>query len=87
MGAIIRKGGFGLPVIISVFIFLIYYIISITFEKTVRELVLPPEIGMWISSAILVPIGVFLVIRTANDSMRISPHFYQKLKNLFRKKR
>lgn len=87
LGAIIRKGGFGLPVIISVFIFLIYYIISITFEKTVRELVLPPEIGMWISSAILVPIGMFLVIRTANDSMRISPHFYQKFKNLFRKKR
>jgi lipopolysaccharide export system permease protein len=86
LGAIIRKGGFGLPVIISVFIFLIYYIISITFEKTVRELVLPPEIGMWISSAILVPIGVFLIIRTANDSMRISPHFYQKFKNLFRKK-
>lgn len=87
LGSIIRKGGFGLPVIISVFIFLIYYIISITFEKTVRELVLPPEIGMWISSAILVPIGVFLIIRTANDSMRISPHFYQKFKNLFRKKR
>ncbi|MDD4149644.1 MAG: LptF/LptG family permease [Bacteroidales bacterium] len=86
LGAIIRKGGFGLPVIISVFIFLIYYVISITFEKTVRELVLLPEIGMWISSFILVPIGVFLIYRTANDSMRINPHFYLKLTNLFRKK-
>jgi lipopolysaccharide export system permease protein len=86
LGAIIRKGGFGLPVIISVFIFLIYYIISITFEKTVRELVLPPEIGMWISSAILLPIGAFLIIRTANDSMRISTHFYSRIRDLFRRK-
>lgn len=86
LGAIIRKGGFGLPVIISVFIFLIYYIISITFEKTVRELVLSPEIGMWISGAIIVPIGILLVIRTANDSMRFSPHFYSRIKSFFNKK-
>lgn len=86
LGGIIRKGGFGVPVIISVFIFLIYYIISITFEKTVRELVLVPEIGMWISSFMLIPIGAFLIYRTANDSMRISPHFYLKIKNYFRKK-
>ncbi len=86
LGAIIRKGGFGFPVIVSVFIFLIYYIISITFEKTVRELVLPPEIGMWISTAILLPISIFLIIRTANDSMRVSPHFYLKIRNLFRRK-
>ncbi|PLX06209.1 MAG: hypothetical protein C0596_17165 [Marinilabiliales bacterium] len=86
LGAIIRKGGFGLPVIISVFIFLIYYIISITFEKTVRELVLPPEIGMWISSAILLPIGGFLTLRTALDTMRISSHFYVRIASIFRRK-
>lgn len=86
LGAIIRKGGFGLPVIISVFIFLIYYIISITFEKTVRELVLIPEVGMWISTAILLPIGIFLIIRTANDSMRLSAQFYTKIQSFFRRK-
>ncbi|MDD2635976.1 MAG: LptF/LptG family permease [Bacteroidales bacterium] len=85
LGAIIRKGGFGLPVIISVFIFLIYYVISITFEKTVRELVLAPEIGMWISSYMLIPVGFFLIYRTANDSMRVSPHFYRKLKSIFQR--
>ncbi len=85
LGAIIRKGGFGLPVIISVFIFLIYYIISITFEKTVRELVLLPEIGMWVSTGILFPIGLFLIIRTANDTMRINAQFYMKIQNFFRR--
>jgi len=86
LGAIIRKGGFGLPVIISVFIFLIYYIISITFEKTVRELVLLPEVGMWVSTAILFPIGLFLIIRTANDSMRLNAQFYIKIQSFFRRK-
>ncbi len=86
LGAIIRKGGFGLPVIISVFIFLIYYIISITFEKTVREMVLIPEIGMWISTAILVPISFLLIFKTANDSMRISAEFYSRIINLFKRK-
>lgn len=86
LGAIIRKGGFGLPVIISVFIFLIYYIISITFEKTVREMVLIPEIGMWVSTAILVPISFLLIFKTANDSMRLSAQFYSRIMNLFKRK-
>lgn len=86
LGAIIRKGGFGLPVIISVFIFLIYYIISITFEKTVREMVFAPEFGMWVSTFILIPIGVFLTYKASNDSMRISSHFYSKITGLFKRK-
>ena len=86
LGSIIRKGGFGLPVIISVFIFLIYYIISITFEKMVRELVILPEIGMWISTAILIPVALFLIYKTANDSVRISAHFYSTVTNFFKRK-
>ncbi len=86
LGAIIRKGGFGFPVIISVFIFLIYYIISITFEKTVRELVLAPEIGMWVSTFILIPISILLTYKASNDSMRISTHFYSKITEFFKRK-
>lgn len=83
LGAIIRKGGFGFPVIISVLIFLFYYIISITFEKTVREMVFSPEIGMWVSTFILIPVGIFLTYKAATDSMRISPHFYLKVTRFF----
>jgi lipopolysaccharide export system permease protein len=86
LGAIIRKGGFGLPVIVSVFIFLIYYIISITFEKTSREMVLAPIWGMWISTYVLIPIGIFLIYKAANDSMRVSSHFFDRISSFFKRK-
>lgn len=86
LGAIIRKGGFGFPVIISVFIFLIYYIISITFEKTVRELVFAPEFGMWVSTYILLPLGLFITYKASTDSMRISTHVYSRVANFFKRK-
>lgn len=87
LGAIIRKGGFGLPVIISVLIFLFYYIVSITFEKTVRELIIVPELGMWISTIVLLPVTFYIFVKAATDSMRLSPHFYESLINRFRKKK
>ena len=65
LGAIIRKGGFGVPVIISVVIFLFYYIISTILENTVRELVFTPAIGMWASTYILIPITFYLIIKTS----------------------
>ncbi|HOZ30620.1 MAG TPA: YjgP/YjgQ family permease, partial [Bacteroidales bacterium] len=65
---------------------LFYYIISITFEKTVREMVFSPELGMWVSTFILIPIGIFLTYKAGNDSMRISPHFYLKITRFFRRK-
>ncbi len=69
LGAIIRKGGLGMPVIVSVLLFLVYYIISMTAEKFVRESIIPPFIGMWISTAILVPVSIWLTIKAANDSV------------------
>ncbi|MPM05973.1 hypothetical protein SDC9_52268 [bioreactor metagenome] len=68
LGAIIRKGGLGMPLVVSVIVFILYYIISITGEKSVKEGVLSPEIGMWISSAILLPFGIWLTIKTTTDS-------------------
>ncbi|MDY0315919.1 MAG: LptF/LptG family permease, partial [Bacteroidales bacterium] len=86
LGAIIRKGGFGLPVIVSVFLFLIYYVISITFEKTTREAVFEPILGMWMSTYVLIPLAGFLIYKAATDSMRISTHFYSNLKSKFKRK-
>jgi len=76
LGAIIRKGGLGVPVIVSVLLFLIYYIISMTGEKFVRESILPPIVGMWISTVILVPISIWLTIKAANDSMIMNIETY-----------
>jgi lipopolysaccharide export system permease protein len=68
LGAIIRKGGLGLPVIVSVLFFLLYYVISITGEKFAKEGVWTPIEGMWLSSAVLMPIGIFLTYKATTDS-------------------
>ena len=68
MGAIIRKGGLGWPVVVSIFFFLLYYVISIISEKTVQEGLLPAWQGIWISSLVLLPIGIFLTTKANSDS-------------------
>jgi len=60
IGAIIKKGGFGLPVVFSIILFLIYHIISITGEKMVKKDLIDPLIGMWGSTYIMLIIGIFL---------------------------
>ena len=62
IGAIIKKGGFGLPVIFSIILFITYHVISITGEKMVKKDVLSPLIGMWSSSFIMMFIGFFLLV-------------------------
>lgn len=76
MGAIIRKGGLGMPVIVSVLLFLIYYVISMTGEKFVREDILPPFVGMWISTFILIPVSILLTYKAANDSVIMNVETY-----------
>ena len=66
-GSIVRKGGLGLPLVASVGFFVFYYVIDMIDEKSVRESVLGPE-GMWISSLVLLPIGIFLTLQATTDS-------------------
>jgi lipopolysaccharide export system permease protein len=69
LGAIIRKGGLGTPAVISIFFFVIYYVISISGQKLVEEDVIGTFAGMWASSYILFPIGVFLTYKATTDSV------------------
>jgi len=69
LGAIIRKGGLGTPAVISIFFFVIYYVISLSGQKMVEENVIPTIAGMWASSYILLPIGVFLTYKATTDSV------------------
>ncbi len=78
LGAIIRKGGLGLPVIISVLFFVLYYVFSITGEKLVRQLLLSPAAGMWASSLILLPVAVFLIYKATTDSVLLNAEWYIK---------
>ena len=67
IGAIIKKGGFGLPVVFSIFLFLIYHIISITGEKMVKKDLIEPIIGMWSSTFIMFTFGFILIIIVNNN--------------------
>ncbi len=68
LGAIIRKGGFGLPVVISVLFFVVFHVVSMMGEKFVREGVLEAWQGMWMSSVLLLPVGIVLIIQSTTDS-------------------
>ena len=82
LGAIIRKRGLGLPLVISVIFFVIYYVISITGEKFVRETIINVGEGMWISTFILLPAGIFLTYKASNDSAILNMDTYV---NFFKK--
>lgn len=85
LGAIIRKGGLGAPIVISVVMFIIYYIIDNTGYKMAREALWPVWEGMWLSSAMLLPIGVFLTYKATHDSALFNPEAWfvaiEKLKH------
>jgi len=86
LGAIIRKGGLGMPVVISVVFFIMYYIFSLTGEKFAREDILSAVNGMWFSSFILLPLGVFLTYKAANDSVIMDIDTYMNFyKRIFKK--
>ncbi|RIJ45488.1 YjgP/YjgQ family permease [Maribellus luteus] len=79
LGAIIRKGGLGMPVIVSILMFILYYIISMTGEKSAREDVWSMFGGMWFSSFIFLPLGVWLTYKAVTDSSIMSSETYTKL--------
>jgi len=84
LGAIIRKGGLGAPVVISVLMFIFYYIIDNTGYKMAREGLWPSYEGMWLSSAVLLPIGIFLTYKAAVDAAIFNPEQYIKLWNVIK---
>jgi len=92
LGAIIRKGGLGVPVIVSVLFFIAYYIISMTAERFSKQLVLEPVWGMWMSSLIVLPLGIILTYKATTDSSVFNIEnyiaFFKKINpfNLFKKK-
>lgn len=76
LGAIIRKGGLGLPAVISVLIFIFYYIINTSGMKMARDGSWNMVFGMWISSAVLIPFGAFLTYKANRDSMVFNAELY-----------
>lgn len=67
LGAIIRKGGMGLPLVVATIFFLTYHFIGIFAEKSATEGAFPAWIGAWMSTLIIFPIGIFLTYRATTD--------------------
>lgn len=82
LGAIIRKGGLGVPIVISVFLFIVYYIIDNTGYKLARDGHWIVWEGIWLSSEVLLPLGIFLTYKAVNDSAVFNPDAYR---NFFRR--
>jgi len=77
LGAIIRKGGLGMPVVVSILMFIAYYILLITGEKFAREDAWTMFEGMWFSSLVFLPLGIWLTYKAATDSGIMNIESYQ----------
>ena len=82
LGAIIRKGGLGTPLVISVLLFIVYYIIDNSGYKMARDGKVEVWMGIWLSSAVLLPLGIFFTYKAMNDSAVFD---VDALKNRFRR--
>ena len=79
LGAIVKKGGFGVPVIIAILMFLVYFMLTRGGQEMADSGSLSPILGMWLSALILSPIALFIFIKANNDSKIFDFDFYIKL--------
>lgn len=79
LGAIIRKGGLGTPLVISVFLFIFYYIIDNSGYRLARNGTIPVWQGMWLSSTVLLPLGLFVTYKAVHDSAVFNADSYKRL--------
>ncbi|MBQ3173725.1 MAG: LptF/LptG family permease [Alistipes sp.] len=76
LGAIIRKGGLGTPIVISVFFFVIYYVISLSGEKMTKEGTWDAIYGMWLPVFVLTPVAIYLTYKATNDTSLLDMDWY-----------
>ncbi|WP_431121427.1 LptF/LptG family permease [Flagellimonas flava] len=87
LGAIIRKGGLGLPMVIAIILFLAYYFIGVFAGNYSKENNIHPILGAWLSTLIMLPMGISLTRRATADRGLIGfGHIMDGIKNLFKKK-
>ena len=76
LGAIIKKGGFGLPVLISIICFIFLYVLTLTGDKYAKEGVLPVVVGAWLANGVLFPLGLYLMRQARYDSRLFDKDVY-----------
>lgn len=68
MGALVRKGGFGYPLLIAIIFFMLFITLTLTFKRMAEAFVLNPILAVWMPNLIILPIGFFLTYKAMNDS-------------------
>lgn len=82
LGAIIRKGGLGTPLIFAIVFFMLFYFSSTIGEKFAKENTLTPWVGMWMATIVLLPVGLFLTYKAMRDSKLLNKETYTPLLQL-----
>jgi lipopolysaccharide export system permease protein len=78
LGSIIRKGGLGLPLVMALLFFMLFYLLNIFGEKFTKDHVLIPIIGMWLPVIVLSPVGFFLTYKAMHDSQLFNKEYYYR---------
>lgn len=78
LGSIIRKGGLGMPLVIAVIFFLIFHLLNMFGEKLAKKGSITPFEGIWMSTFVLVPVGLFLTYKAMHDSQLFNQEFYYR---------
>lgn len=90
LGAIIKKGGLGMPVLMSIIFFIIYYMLTITGEKWAKEAITGTVFGTWFSNIVLLPFGLFFLRQARKDARLFEAdtytEFFKKFRSFFSRK-
>lgn len=76
LGSIIRKGGLGLPLVMALIFFMVFYLLNIFGEKFAKDELVSPIFGLWLPVIVLTPIGFFLTYKAMHDSQLFNKEFY-----------
>lgn len=85
LGSIIRKGGFGLPIVVSVLLYVSYHIVSLSGEKAAKTEAWSPGQGMWLGIFVFIPLGFFITYQAATDSALFDKIIFSKISKRFKK--
>ncbi len=87
LGAIVKKGGLGVPVLIAILLFLVYFILTRAGAEMADSMVLSPFWGMWLSAILLTPVSIFVFFKAKNDSNIFDANYYVILFSIFKRKK
>lgn len=86
LGSIIRKGGLGMPLVMALIFFMVFYLLNIFGEKFTKDDILNPFFGVWLPVILLAPIGFFLTYKAMHDSQLFNKEFYFRLSKKIKNK-